>query len=201
MAAKKEKKNTSIPSEDAVAAIDDCLRCTTGIEFYGATTKSYRHHKDPDSSSYCTVPVKYQFNDKDEKIRAEKILRDLCDVQCTTPYPILVRECIRQIIAKYKGEFPESLIRVNVDCNNMCFKAARKEKGAGDRIMPWIPCGPAIPIPEAALDVLTRKIPEDFKLSWPSPPIPPQRKPSQNQSNENGEEHMSTEDSPAPPPP
>jgi hypothetical protein len=49
MAAKKEKKNTSIQSEDAVAAIDDCLSATTGMDFFGATTKTYRNPKDSNS--------------------------------------------------------------------------------------------------------------------------------------------------------
>jgi hypothetical protein len=174
MAAKKEKKPTSIPSEDAVAAIDDCLNATVGIEFYGATTKSYKHPKDPNSGSYCTVPVRYEFKDKDDKSRAEKILRDLCDIQCTTPYPVMVRESIKQIISKVKTEHPEHLIKVSVDCNKMCFKVSMKARGDGTVVMPWIPYWTTIPIPEEAQNFNIRRVPEDFKLTWPLP----KRKPS-----------------------
>jgi hypothetical protein len=170
MAAKKEKKNTSIPSEDAVAAIDDCLRATTGMDFFGATTKTYKHPTDPNNGAYCTVPVRYQFKDRDDKARAEKILRDLCDVHCATPYPIMVRDCMKQIIAKVKGEFPDNLIKVTVDCSSMRFKIARKERGNGKDVMPWIPYKQTIPIPDEALDVMVRKVPEDFKVTWPQSP-------------------------------
>jgi hypothetical protein len=40
MAAKKEKRNTEIPSSEAIAAIDDLLSVTTGMQIYGATTKT-----------------------------------------------------------------------------------------------------------------------------------------------------------------
>jgi hypothetical protein len=192
MAAKKEKKNTSIPSEDAVTAIDDCLSATTGMTFFGATTKTYRNPKDPNSASFCTVPVKYEFKDKDDKVRAERILRDLCDVHCTTPYPVMVRECMKQIIDKVKVEFPENLIKVTVDCTNHVFKVARKEKGTGETIMPWIPYKFSIPIPDSVLDVSVRRVPDDFKLSWPTSP----RKKSNNSSVEDAE--PMTTDAPAP---
>jgi hypothetical protein len=169
LAAKKEKKPTSIPSEDAVAAIDDCLNATVGIEL-----KSYKHPKDPNNGSYCTVPVRYEFKDKDDKSRAEKILRDLCDIQCTTPYPTLVRECIKQIISKVKTEHPEHLIKVTVDCTKMCFKVSMKARGDGTVVMPWIPYWTTIPIPEEAQNFNIRRVPEDFKLAWPLP----KRKPS-----------------------
>jgi hypothetical protein len=56
-------------------------------------------------------------------------------VHCTTPYPVLVRECIEQIIDKVKVEFPENLIKVSVDCTNQVFKVARKEKGTGGVVL------------------------------------------------------------------
>jgi hypothetical protein len=182
MAAKKEKKNTSIPSEDAVAAIDDCLSATTGMDFFGSTTKTYRNPRDPNSAAFCTVPVKYEFKDKDDKARAEKILRDLCDVHCTTPYPVMVRECIKQIIEKVKLEFPENLIKVSVDCNSHVFKIARKEKGTGNSVMPWIPYKLSILIPDDVLDVSIRRVPENYNLVWPPTP----RKKSRTSSSEGG---------------
>jgi hypothetical protein len=167
MAARKEKKTTSVPSEDALAQIDDVLSVVVGMEFYGAQTKSYRNPKDKDSGSFCSVPVRYDFEHKDDRVRAETVLRSLCDIQCTTPYPAVVKESIRQIVGKVKSEFPDNLIRVNVDTNNMCFKISRKERGE-KRV--WIPYKCTVPVPDAALDVHLKKVPEDFKISWPVSP-------------------------------
>jgi hypothetical protein len=129
MATRKEQKTTSVPSEEAVMAIDDLLSVTEGMEFFGACTKSYSHPNDPNSRLYCTVPVKYEFKDKDSRVRAETTLRDRCDVRCTTPYPSMVRECIKQIISKVKSDRPDRLVKVNVDTGSLTFKIATKGKG------------------------------------------------------------------------
>ena len=67
MAASVEGKNGSIPSEESVAVIDDVLSLASDMSFFGKATKSYKNSKDPKSGSFCTIPVKYTFNDKDTR--------------------------------------------------------------------------------------------------------------------------------------
>jgi hypothetical protein len=74
MAADIENRPGCIPSEDNLATIDDILSVAKSIEFYGKKTKSYINSKDPKSGSYCTVPVRYEFDDKETKFEAEKLL-------------------------------------------------------------------------------------------------------------------------------
>jgi hypothetical protein len=104
MAAAKEEHN--FPSPEAVEAIDDVLSITKKMEFFGNTTKSYKHPTDPKSGAFCTVPVCYEFRDRAMKQRAENILKDCCGVQSSTPYPAVVRECIKQIVADVKKKIP-----------------------------------------------------------------------------------------------
>jgi hypothetical protein len=191
MAAKKEKKTTSIPSDDAVAAIDDVLSVSTGMEFFGAQTKTYRHPSDPNSGLYCTVPVKYSFETKDDRIRAEMVLRDRCDVHCTTPYLPLIRECIKQIIGKVKQEHPENLVKVVVDTNNLVFKAAYRASKKGEGKSGWTSYKQPIPIPEPAMDVFARRVPDGFTVPWP------ENKSPRKNSNSNTEMEVS-ETTPAP---
>jgi exonuclease III len=68
MAAAKEERN--FPSPEAVEAIDDVLSITKKMEFFGNTTKSYKHPTDPKSGAFCTVPVCYEFRDRAMKQRA-----------------------------------------------------------------------------------------------------------------------------------
>jgi hypothetical protein len=110
MAAEKEGRN-SFPSADAVAAIDDVTSLVTKMEFFGASTKQY---KGKGSTGFCTVPVKYQFKDKDHRIYAEKTLRETCQVKCATPYPAIVRECIKQVVDHVRLTHPEDFVRVSV---------------------------------------------------------------------------------------
>ena len=111
MAAAVEGKNRPLPSADAVAAIDDVTSLVTNMEFYGSSTKEY---KGKDSTGYCTVPVKYQFKNKEQKFFAEKKLRDICKVKCATPYPAIVRECIKQVVTHVRLSHPEDFVKVTV---------------------------------------------------------------------------------------
>ena len=90
MAAKNEGKLSSTPSDESIMAIDDVLSMTAGMSLFGNGTKSYKNPKDKESGSFCTLPVKYEFRDKDTRIRAETTLRSRCKVRCTTPYPVIL---------------------------------------------------------------------------------------------------------------
>jgi hypothetical protein len=164
LAATKEKKSGSIPSNDAIDAIDDVLSLAENYQILGNTTKSYRNPKDPDNSgSYCTAPVRYDFKNKDTRVNAEKVLRDRCGVSCAVPYPVMVRESIKQIVAEVKKDFPDNYVKVAVDTEKMVFKIARKPpKNAPDP--KWQYDFADMEIPPVVLDTGTRKVPDGFKL-------------------------------------
>ena len=160
MAAAVEGNNPSAPSEDAVAAINDLLSITKNISFFGSTTKSYINPSDPASASYCTIPVKYEFKDRDSRIRAENTLRKLCKVKCTTPYPPILRECIKKAVESGKAARPESFVRVNVDTTNLCLCLAWRAKDESG----WVNHPDPIPLPMVALEVKSRKVPDNMVL-------------------------------------
>jgi hypothetical protein len=175
MAAAKEKKQNSVPSEDAIAALDDVLSVATDYKFIGSGTRTYRNNKDPNNGAFCTAPVKYEFGSKEMRINAEKVLRARCGVNCAVPYPPLVRECIKQIVNSAKESYPDNFIKVSIDTGRMIFKTSRKPpKSSPD---PGWKYGFAdIPIPECVQDTGTRKIPEGFKLEIPAVKLPSPRK-------------------------
>ena len=158
MAAKNEGKLSSTPSEDAVAAIDDVLSMTTGMSFFGNTTKTYTNPRDKESGAYCTIPVKYEFKDKDTRIRAETALRSRCKVSCATPYPIILREYIKQVIDKVKQKFPGEFVKVYVDSTRLSLAVARR----GDKDSGWTYLKDDIPLPLDVLNVHSRSVPKDI---------------------------------------
>ena len=151
MAAKTEDKETSTHSDDAVAAIDDVLSMANGMQFFCNSTKTYRGKNDPESGSYCTVPVRYDFKDKDTRFRAEQVLRETCKVKCSTPYPTILCECIKKVITHVKSDFPNDFIRVLVGANNMALKVARRPKDCAE----WTYYKRDIGLPAAVLNVNT----------------------------------------------
>jgi hypothetical protein len=77
---------------------------------------------------------------------------------------------MKQIVNKLKPDYPNHAFSVNVDCTNLSFKAATKLKCGKDETSQWVMYKQPIPIPELALDVSIRKVPEDFKVVWPTSP-------------------------------
>jgi hypothetical protein len=136
------------------------------IDFYGRKTKTYVNSRDAKSGSYCTIPVLYEFSDKETRFEAENYLRTKCGAHCSTPYPPILRECIKQVVDAVKADFPNNQVKVIVDANNFCLRAAVREpvegEGAKNR---WQYANNAIPLPELALNVDAKKAPEGFKLN------------------------------------
>jgi hypothetical protein len=169
MAAEKENRPGSIPSEDVLATIDDILSIAKNIDFYGKKTKSYINSKDPKSGSYCTLPVRYEFEDKESRFEAEKYLRQKCDVHCSTPYPAILRECIKQVTDKVKADFPDNHVKVAVDTNKFCLKVARRPATGENSKGKWLYYDRYIPLPDLVLDVDARKAPDGFKVRYLPP--------------------------------
>jgi hypothetical protein len=161
MAAKVEKSKTSLPSKEKIVAIDDVLSVTTGHRFYGSVTKTYNNPKDAASGSFCTVPVRYDFKDQKTKIQAETILRTTCNVNCATPYPTILRECIKQTGDFFRGVYNTNYVAVSVDVGKLSLKVSHKQ----DKDSKWIPHDKLIPIPPAAFNVSARKPPLGFRMT------------------------------------
>ncbi len=123
MAAKNEGKNSSIPSSEAIAVIDDVTSLVTNMEFYGSNTKQYKgkegDKEDDNTPTFCTVPVKYQFKDREQRVFAEKQLREVCKVKCATSYPVVVRECIKQVIDHVRKYYPDDYVKVTCMQTNL----------------------------------------------------------------------------------
>jgi hypothetical protein len=157
MAAAAEGRASEGPSRDMVATIDDVLGASIGMTFFGATTKPYKSPSDPNTGTFYTVPVKYDFESRDTRVRAEKILRANCKVRCDTPYPPILRECMKRVIADVKKDYPGCRVKVTVDANNFALRVARWHEKGG-----WFYAKEDIPLPKEALDIHSRRIPDSL---------------------------------------
>ena len=165
MAANSEGKPGVVPSEEAVTAIDDVLSMVKSMQFYGKSTKTYKNNRDPKSGSFCTIPVRYEFKDKDTRIRAETTLRKHCNVNCSTPYPTILRETIRQVVSHVKKDYPNSQVRVNVDLKNLALRVARRPPAEeGQPRSDWIDHTRLITLPAEVFDITARSVPDNFRV-------------------------------------
>jgi hypothetical protein len=170
------------PSRDAVSALDDIMSVTENVTLFGKVTKPYVNNAnpaDPRNRTFFTLPVRYEFRDRDTKIEAETILRDTCKVDCTTPYPTILRHYIKQVIDHMKVQYPEQFIKVTVDTANLLLRVTRRHKTKG-----WYSLDEPIKLPEEVLDIHARKVPDGLpalilpvrkESSSETPPAPDDR--------------------------
>jgi hypothetical protein len=140
--------------------IDDVTSLVTKMEFYSTSTKEY---KGKGSTGYCTVPVRYQFKDKEHRVFAEKTLREKCKVKCATPYPAIVRDCIKQVVDHVRVTHPEDFVRVSVVPKEFSLKVSRRPPGKN---LKWVDYPDLLRLPEEALDVSARKSPEGLRMFY-----------------------------------
>jgi hypothetical protein len=76
-------------------------------------------------------------------------------VDCTTPYPAILRHCIKQVISHVRKDFPKDYVRVTVDSANMALKVARWSSDG------WYTFDDPIKLPPEVLDINARFAPEN----------------------------------------
>ena len=131
-AAATDGKTDGRPLEDTVAVLEDTLSMMKGMEFFGKVTKPFANKNKPDDSrsgKFHTLPVRMIFKDKDAKSRAEQVLRKSCQVNCTTPYPVPLRNAIKRTIEEQKLAFPNEFIQVRVDPEAALLRISRRVDG------------------------------------------------------------------------
>jgi hypothetical protein len=140
--------------KDAEDAIDDILSCSK-LEFLGATSKKFYNKRNPNdvrNDTFCTLPVRFEFRDRETRIQAEKTLRKVCHVSCATPYPKRLRTMLDTLLTEGKKKYPNSFIKTKVSVDDLTIEAHAK---VGDK---WVDLGLKCSIPHDICDQVTTEL-------------------------------------------
>jgi hypothetical protein len=110
---------------DAEDVIDDILSCTK-LEFLGTSTKQFFNKKnpsDPRNKVMHTIPVRFEFPDRETRLQAEINLRKICKVNCAVPYPKDVRDKLDALVTEGKNLKPDCFIRTWVNADKLTIGA------------------------------------------------------------------------------
>jgi hypothetical protein len=113
---------------DAEEVLDDILSCTK-LEFLGATSKKFfnkRNINDPRNDTFCTMPVRLDFKDRENRIQAETNLRKVCKVSCAVPYPKKLRAILDNLVTQGKKLAPSCFIRTRVNVDDLSIEVHAK---------------------------------------------------------------------------
>jgi hypothetical protein len=136
---------------DAEEVIDDILSCSK-LEFLGNSSKAFYNHRnvnDERNGKMCTVPVRFEFRDKDTRIQAETSLRKICKVSCSVPYPKRLRTILDGLVAEGKKLSPNNFIRTRVNIDSLTIDVSARTKEG------WLDLNLNTPIPLDILDKVT----------------------------------------------
>lgn len=118
--------------ESAATMVDDLLSCAQ-LEFLGGGTRKFYNNRDKEdarNNRMCTVPVRFDFRTKEQRLKAEQTLRKVCGAKCSVPYPKKLRALLADLVKEGKAARPNSFIMTKVDIDNLAVQAfARGENG------------------------------------------------------------------------
>jgi hypothetical protein len=93
-----------------------------------------------------TLPVRMEFKDRESRFEAEIMLRKLCKVSCSVPYPKKMRTLLNSIVSKGKALQPDCYIKTKVNVDNLTIEAFAKTASG------WLDLGLKHNIPTDVLD-------------------------------------------------
>lgn len=118
--------------DSAATMVDDLLSCAQ-LEFLGAGTRKFYNSRDKDdtrNNRMCTVPVRFDFRTKEQRIKAEQTLRKVCNVRCSVPYPKKFRALLADLVKEGKVAKPNTFIMTKIDIDSLTIKVlARTDSG------------------------------------------------------------------------
>jgi hypothetical protein len=139
-----EKKKDSA---EAIRDLDDALSCVTELEFLGAKSKKFLKEGDSRSNTFCTLPVKFKFEDGQARINFEKTLKQHTDLRASMSVPTPIREEMKAFKAALMDRYRGEIVVVRLDTRSAELRAIRKV----DKAESWTKCWERFALPHGIL--------------------------------------------------
>jgi hypothetical protein len=135
---------------EAVRVVDDALSIVNDMDFIGASSKPFvgRNLGDMRNGKFCTMPIKFKFDDRDSRIHFETTMRKFCTLKAamSIPKPIRIEQSAFQ--KAVKDRYPDEIVTVRVDTLRLELRAYRKLDGQKQ----WTRCPESVALhPETLL--------------------------------------------------
>jgi hypothetical protein len=124
---------------EAVRVMDDVISCVSDMEFIGSASKRFinnRNNDDNCNNTFCTMPVKLRFDDRNSRVHFEKSMREYCNLRANISLPKPIRLEQAAFLSSLRERYPGDAVTVRPDTASGYLYALRKEGGAG----PWLKC-------------------------------------------------------------
>ena len=117
---------------EAVRVLDDAFSGVEDVDFIGQSSAKYNNKRkadDPKNGTFCTMPVKLKFPDRDSRIFFENSIRNLAGLKATQSFPKQIRNEMNQFMGRVKSENPDMIVMVRPDSRTLRINAFIKREG------------------------------------------------------------------------
>jgi hypothetical protein len=133
---------------EAVRVAGDALSCASDVSFLGQTSRPYKNNRDendPKNGSFHTMPVKFLFEDRQQRIYFEQTMRVNCKLRASISLPPFLQKERTAFDKVLREKYPDFMIMVRPDPSRSVLTAVKKRDKSGR----WLPCPDIWDIPPA----------------------------------------------------
>ena len=117
---------------EAVRILDDAFSGVENVDFLGQASRKFensRNPTDPRIGSFCSMPVKLTFTDRDSRIHFENSIRNLGGPKATQSFPKPVRTVMAEYAKNFRLSHPDMVVMVRPDTRTLQINAFIKSDG------------------------------------------------------------------------
>ena len=130
-------------TREALRVVEDALSCVENVEFMGQRSKPYINAREGATGSFCSMPVKLSFQDRDSRINFERSVREHAGLRAIQSLPKPVREEMAVFRKAMEDRYPGKIIMTRPNTRTLEYIALMKDDGDKK----WTDCMETHPIP------------------------------------------------------
>ena len=148
---------------ESLRLVEDALTCVENLEFLGPRSKPVSNSRDVTDGSFCTMPVKLNFADRDSRVNFERTLRELTGLKAVQSLPQSIRKEMAAFRRALEERYQDEIIMTRPNIHTLEYIAFRKKDG--DKR--WTSCSETHPIP---MGIMLPGFRETERVMLPDPP-------------------------------
>ena len=117
---------------EAVRVLDDAFSGVVDVDFLGQSSSAYHNRRradDPKNGTFCTMPVKMRFSDRDSRIFFENTVKKVVDLKATQSFPKQIRAEMKVFMARVQADNPDKIVMIRPDARSLRLNAFIKNDG------------------------------------------------------------------------
>ena len=130
-------------TRESLRVVEDALSCVENVEFMGQRSKPYINVREGATGSFCSMPVKLSFQDRDSRINFERSVREHAGLRAIQSLPKPVRDKMAVFRKAMEDRYPGKIIMTRPNTRTLKYIALMKEDGDKQ----WTDCMETHPIP------------------------------------------------------